>query len=164
MEIVKQEIWRPVPGYENYHVSDLGKVRSKGKELRLTIVKSGYVTVALCKSGVAKTFTVHRLVATVFLGKSRLVVDHINGVKHDNRLSNLRYCTQRENVSECQMTTNLTGYTGVSINPPTYRKRFRSRIRVNGKLKDLGSFPTAELAGAAYQFEKLELTKSQYNV
>lgn len=157
MEIVKQDQGLTIPGYENYTVNHLGVVRRGQKQLKTTLVKSGYVTVALSKNGIPKTYTVHRLVALAFWGPSNLVVDHRNGNKSDNRLSNLRYCTQRENISEGLNVTNITGITGVSLNSEKYQNRFRARIRINGKLNDLGSFYTAQLAGIAYQNAKQKL-------
>lgn len=109
-----QEIWKDVVGYEGiYQVSDLGRVKTLGRimltkygmpvtvkeRIRVTsFKKKGYEKVVLCNNQARKTFAVHRLVMTAFIGLSNLHIDHINGIKRDNRLLNLRYCTNHENI------------------------------------------------------------------
>lgn len=68
------------------------------KGRKTSLISYGKVT--LCKAGVKKNVYVHRLVTDTFLGvrPKGLVTDHINGNKYDNRLSNLRYVTPRQNV------------------------------------------------------------------
>lgn len=92
----------------------------------------------------------HRLVAGLDMDgfSSPGIVDHINGNGLDNRRSNLRICTHAQNLmNRGASKTNRTGLRGVTA----HRKNsFRARIRVHGKLHDLGCFRTAEEAGAAY--------------
>lgn len=87
-----------------------------------------------------------------------MVIDHRNHNLADNRASNLRYCTQRENLNNRSLVSKA-GYVGVHINPPNYKNRYRARIRVKGKMKELGSFFTAEEAGQAYINAKNKLEK-----
>ena len=166
------EIWRPIPGYEGfYDASNLGRIRSRtimvrrsmgglqksvGIIRKLHVGKSGYATVGLSKYGKRKTWFVHILVAKAFMGESDLVVDHINRNKSDNRLSNLRYITQRENVIHSQ--SNVTGKTGVYLNDERYKKRYRARIRVGGKLEELGTYLTKEEASRAYNNRLKQIT------
>jgi len=98
------ETWRPVRGYEGlYEISDYGCVRShyggKIKYLKGQKNKGGYIHVGLWKNGKGKTFSVHRLVYTVFVGNidEGLQLDHIDGDKTNNKLTNLRAVTPREN-------------------------------------------------------------------
>ena len=98
-----EEIWKDVPGHEGlYQVSNLGRVKSLrfGKEriLKPTPDKDGYYQVDLWKGGEGKTNKIHRLVMLAFVGESDLEVNHINGIKTDNRLENLEYCTPSENI------------------------------------------------------------------
>lgn len=104
----KDETWRAVVGYEGlYEVSDWGNVRTlnykrtgKTKLLRPRIRRDGYLDVMLCKNGKKKMFLVHRLVYAAFRGDipAGMTIDHVNGIKTDNRLSNLQLLTQGDNT------------------------------------------------------------------
>lgn len=110
-----KEVWKPVVGYEGYYeVSNQGKIRSldrivtnknginirmKGKMLKGSVNRSGYHTVNLCKDLSEKGKLVHRLVCFAFLGecKGKNEVNHKDGVKLNNNLCNLEWCTSKEN-------------------------------------------------------------------
>jgi hypothetical protein len=94
--------WRPVPGFCNYQVSSKGEVRSlnRGKLLRQVKGHRGYRQVTLYSNGRAKCCLVHRLVAEAFLGviPAGWQVNHINGDKECNDVSNLEVVTAEENL------------------------------------------------------------------
>jgi len=98
-----KEIWKDIPGFKEYQVSDLGRVKSfKGVKPRILKPRNHplgyqYVTFTFPKSRRIDK-RIHRMVMLAFMGDSELQVDHINGMKKDNRLCNLRYCTGLENV------------------------------------------------------------------
>ena len=106
--------WKPVIGYETlYEVSDVGEVRrvagyasSKNGSLRLVPAhvmrqarSRGYSVVNLCKNGLPRYVKVHRLVAAAFLpaDETRQFVNHKDGNKQNNHVSNLEYVTTAEN-------------------------------------------------------------------
>lgn len=100
-ELVSSETWRVIPEYPNYEVSDLGQVISTMRPipvlLRGGMGGNGYRFVTLTRYKTTKHFRVHKLVALAFLGVSRLIVNHKNGIKTDNRLENLEYVTHQGN-------------------------------------------------------------------
>lgn len=110
-----EEIWKDVIGYEDaYQVSNLGCVRSvdriilntsgryilvHGKVLKLRHNNNGYLYVILSKCQSKKFVFVHRLIASAFLPNTdnKPEIDHINAIRDDNRVSNLRWVTKIEN-------------------------------------------------------------------
>ena len=110
------EYWLDILNYEGYYqVSNYGNVRSldriikdkngrtqtiKGKVLKLRINSGGYYCVGLSKNGNKATFSVHQLIAQAFIPnpENKRTVNHINGIKTDNNLSNLEWATYSENL------------------------------------------------------------------
>jgi hypothetical protein len=97
------ETYKDVPEYEGlYRVSDQGNVYSIVSEriLKPWVHTYGYHRVNLYKNWVRKYYSVHRLVALTFISnpESKEQVNHIDWVKTNNSLSNLEWCTNRENA------------------------------------------------------------------
>lgn len=138
-----EEIWKDVVGYEGfYQVSDLGRVRSverlvnapnnrrcvrQSVVLRQTLSNSGYYFVGLSVNGKLKNPSVHRLIAIAFKPnpENKPDVNHIDGVKTNNLLSNLEWATKSENGIHAfrlglsvPQKTNLGRFGGLA-----YRKR-----------------------------------------
>ena len=107
--------WHPLKGHEGlYEITQCGSVRVVGSQKALNSVigkngtnvlsqqltKFGYKKVLLSKDGLRKTYTVHRLVALTFIDNpfNKKTVNHIDGNKTNNHLSNLEWATQSENV------------------------------------------------------------------
>jgi hypothetical protein len=116
INIIEGEKWRTIIGAENnYMVSDFGRVVKKAdKTIRVANIdeidvndklmvvhqnESAYLHVRGYENGVQKNWKIHRLVATAFipnpLGKPQ--VNHVNGIRNDNRCVNLEWVTQKEN-------------------------------------------------------------------
>lgn len=97
----KEEILLEVPGFQNYLVSNFGKVYSKnGIEKKPRKNKEGYYRIKLWDHNSNKTFTLAKLVAEVFIGKipDGYVVDHIDCNPEHNYVTNLQIITSKENA------------------------------------------------------------------
>lgn len=118
----------------------------------------GYVVIGVN----SKRYKAHRLAWLYVYGSMPISdLDHANGVRADNRISNLRACTDSENHFNIgAMRTNTSGFKGVF-----WHKRagkWLAQIGVNGKDKFLGLFPTAELAFEAYSAKAKQLHGNFY--
>ena len=109
------EIWKDIKDYEgHFKISNIGRVRSVTRTvinslgvkhiLSQRIIKPylnlGYMQIILTKAKVRRTIKVHRLVAMAFIDnpENKKTVNHINGIGADNRVGNLEWNTQKENV------------------------------------------------------------------
>jgi hypothetical protein len=100
-----KELWRGITGWENYYVSNLGEVKSSkhdknGRTRKQHKSSFGYLSVILKNKPKVKGYLVHRLVAQEFIPnpQNKRCVNHINGIKTDNRAINLEWVTHKENV------------------------------------------------------------------
>ena len=97
------EFFKPINGYDNYEVSNYGKVRNKktGRILKGAMTNSGYMLVTLSQKGKIKSFSIHRLVMETFNPRpdmKTLDVNHIDWNKTNNRLENLEWTTHKDNL------------------------------------------------------------------
>ena len=109
------EIWKEIPGYEGYfEVSNLGNFRSldriikyrdnktrnyPGKPLKVEQIRDGYQRIVLMKDSIKKRYMCHRLVALTFIENPNNLpqVNHKDGIRNNNCINNLEWCTQSEN-------------------------------------------------------------------
>ena len=91
----------------------------------------------------------HRLIYLWHFGTVPEFIDHINGVKNDNRPENLRPATRAQNgANRSKPASNTSGFKGVSFHKGT--GKFKGQIKINGRLIYLGLFSDPESAHAAY--------------
>ena len=89
--------------WDKYVIHCIGTIltiyKNKTKEMKPYKEKDGYIRIRLCKNGKQKNLLLHRLLALQFIPnpENKPCIDHINGVKDDNRLENLRWVTHKEN-------------------------------------------------------------------
>lgn len=162
---MKKERWLSVVGFEGlYEVSDLGRVKSvkrtcphrfngtrvvNERVLKLSTSYTGYCSAKLHNHDGGKTMNIHKLVARAFLGVKKADVDHINGVRNDNRLENLRYCTRSQNLANSKKRKGSSQFKGVS-----FRKdigKWKAQITMNYKNISLGCFDSEKDASIAYR-------------
>jgi len=156
MEEETKEVWKEIPEYNgDYHVSNLGRVisfkRGGMKFLKLNINSSGRHNVNLLKDNIQRTRKVAQLVAIAFLGHvpcgHKIVVDHIDNDKLNDRLDNLQLISQRENASKDRKGSSQ--FVGVSWHKA--RKKWHANIWLETKVKPLGFFTNEKEASDAYQ-------------
>ncbi len=100
---MKKEIWKKIRGHNMYEVSNIGRVRSYRRRtvniLSPGLSKRGYYHINFTYNQKATTISMHRLVATAFIPnpKNKPWINHKNGIKTDNRVENLEWCTPSEN-------------------------------------------------------------------
>lgn len=169
---VEKEQWKPVtePGFEStYEVSDLGRVRSKDRWVKVSDHKclrrgkvlqpctnknNGYLYVVLSRQGVQKEFTVHRLVANAWLPrvKGLKFINHRNENKLDNRACNLEWCTASYNIR----------YNGLSKRQAEtrYKHGFTKRVRVrDARTRKVKHFKSLNSAARALKSSPKTLKK-----
>ena len=120
-------------GYENYLIYEDGRVfgKKRNRFLKTTTNSEGYKYVSLCKEGKRKHHTIHRLIAEHYINnpENKRCVDHINRIKTDNRIENLRWATYSENnQNKSKRVDNKSGHTYVSYMKSRDKWIFQKRI------------------------------------
>lgn len=142
LNFMKQEIWEPIEFvFGLYLVSNKGRVRSlphsvygegknkwqtrKGKILTPEKLINGYHRFTLSYDGKSKRMSAHRLVATTFIPNSenKPQINHRNGIKTDNRVENLEWCTGSENVKHAYTNNFFTIQKGEDSSSSKITKR-----------------------------------------
>lgn len=109
-----EEIWKPIPGFNRYHASNLGRLKSltykntkKERLIKPALSPDGYLqTMLLDDTGKYRTWKIHRWIAHTFLGTrpTGLEINHKDGNKTNNSIINLEYCTRSANIKHSYLT------------------------------------------------------------
>lgn len=142
-----------IPGFVNYYCTPKGDVISTawGKIILLKPKnEKGYLRVNLCVGGICKLHTIHRIVALTFIGQSDLYVNHKDGIKSNNDITNLEYVTPRENAAHWSLNRKRVYNTKPNVHWDKKHNKWIVAIHV-------GSFNTKEeaLAASVYTQKKL---------
>lgn len=142
--------FKPIKGYPGYAINESGEVIAfKGKHPRTVGVQKlncGYLAVKLND----RMVTVHSLVAQTFLGDrpKGMVIDHIDGNRLNNHYTNLRYCTQWENIHNPNTWGKNRGWHHTDEFKRKMSERWKNKGRLTVAIKDgvETTFPTAKEA------------------
>lgn len=155
------DVFYDLKDYENhYMINKLGQIKSK----KTNIIKKpsnngkGYLIINLWKNGKSKMYFIHRLLGLQFIPnpKNYDYVDHIDINPLNNNLENLRWIDKSGNNRNKNKRKNCSSkYRGVSWD--NYSKKWKARISIDGKSKNLGRFETEEEAYLVYEKKHNEL-------
>jgi hypothetical protein len=124
-------MWKDIEGYEGlYMVSDKGYVVRNGKKLKVRLTKTGYARIGLCKNNKAKDFYLHRLVANAFIDNpnNKVTVNHKDGDKLNNSVSNLEWATHSENIIHSYKQLGRISVGGAPIGNDNWKKTKRNKL------------------------------------
>lgn len=160
-----EEVWKSIPGYNGYMVSSIGRIRSLPRKesvvdriMSVCLDTNGYPIIGLRGGGKRKTVKIHTLMKWAFFKNydENLQIDHINNIRTDNRLENLRLCTHQQNsFNQKRKRVSSSRFKGVHW-CKTYKK-WVSAIRHNKRGKHLGNYDNEIEAAKAYDKKAKEL-------
>ena len=144
----EQELWKDISGFEGrYQASNKGRVKSlnrtitdcrgrrqiiKEKILKPENVDDGYERVSLCRNGKKKHYRVATLVYESFFGPipEGLEIDHINGIRTDNHLENLRAVNHKDN---CWNPVTRERHIAANVKRSQYKKEWWAKKKAASK-------------------------------
>lgn len=159
-------IWKEIEGYSNYLISkDVVNfannhyqpliINKYGKILKYGIKSNGYYCTCLYKNGKRKDFSVHRLYAKAYIPNplNKPFIDHINRIRTDNRLENLRWVTRSENSRN----TKKWGY----IIKVQRHNRYQAQWQAKPNITKTKSFKTYEEAKAFLDCKEYDINGNE---
>lgn len=178
---IDDEIWKPIEGLESlYQVSNLGNVSNYRKCMVAQVINSGYLKITFKHKGKHINRLVHRLVASAFISNldNKREVNHIDGNKLNNKVTNLEWVTSAENKRHSKAIGNwvynnptkgkkigkVSKYNNVTFD--TKRNKWQSCIRVNKVNRFQKRFNTEVEAALHVNWiiDKLKLTDRLINI
>lgn len=162
--IYVEEEWRQVVGWPEYEVSNLGRIKRVCSAMGATVgaivnpfkSKNNYLRVGLSRNGSVKTRLVHRLVAEAWIGPvAGMDVCHNNGIRHDNRLENLRIDTRKGNMRDIyKHDTHIRGERcGTNKHSEALMRQIKEEIKAGGVVRQIAlkyEIPATTLYGVAH--------------
>lgn len=136
---MKKEIWKSIKNYENiYKINDYGVIQNikTNKIIKPSINKYGYYQVSLYNNGKSKNELVHRLVAQTFLTnkENKSTVNHIDGDKLNNNISNLEFATQKEQSNHRIQILNQKSIISDNCRKARILQQCKKVVRSDGKI------------------------------
>lgn len=174
------EIWKDIPGFEGiYKISNFGEVKSLSriikrekvgdfirneKILNPFLISAGYFCIKVINNQKSEHFRIHRLIAILFIPNpyNKPEVNHINGIRTDNRIENLEWVNERENCCHGNRTKNKSSqYVGVSFCKQT--GKWKATIMYMKKSRTLGRFDSeVEAYDSRVHFENTNNITNKY--
>ena len=158
-----------IPDFPNYTINPNGIIWNikTHKIIKGSTTAYGYKIIKLFNEKKSKHFSLHRLLATLFVkcdnkeSLSKLVVDHQNRDQRDNSLGNLKWTTfSKNNLNKSKKRNCSCEFIGVSKN----KNKWNARISINKKTKHIGNFDSKEEAARAYENEKRLILGNQVRI
>lgn len=170
------EVWKKVEGFENYEISNYGRLKGLEVTTKFGIGfktyperictfwydKKGYQYFTFLVNGKTKHKLIHRLVSIAFIDNplNKPQVNHINGIKSDNRVENLEWNTSKENIKHA-INTGLTKTSGVN----NYRSKLTEEDVLNIRNSNLKQKELQEIYNVAQGvISRIKLNKTYKNV
>src|SRR6185437_6556314 len=159
-EFTDSEEFVEIPDYPNYLISRNGIIFNIKLDMNMKATKlpAGYTKVVLSNENGSKNYHIHKLIAKIFIPNpdNKPLVDHINGIKDDNRVENLRWVTRAQNNSNSRKINNKSSrYRGVHKHGDN--KSWAVEIRHQRESQYIGIFKTEIEAALAYDKKAREL-------
>ena len=147
--------YSPTTGSLSWKISRSSRSKKDGEAG--TVSSSGYKIIGVSINKKQYLLKAHRIAWFIYHKEMPpSIIDHINGDKLNNEISNIRSCTQQQNqMNRPKLQNNTSGYKGVSW--ASDRKKWRAHIRYNNKLIHIGQFDCPKEASKAYEDKASEL-------
>ena len=162
MENKIKEIWKDIKGYEGlYQVSNLGNIKNTQTNKQIKKCSNlNYYKIGLYKKAIKTQFLVHRLVAEAFIPnpENKPQVNHINGIKTDNRVENLEWVTQSQNMTHASKNNLIKKVKKYKIDENfLYNEYIINEKSINQIVKELNNFCSISTLNRALKYYNIPI-------